>query len=80
MSHLEKQALWYLVWGVINLFDSSDDSDLVELEGLKYRRITGWSLGFIFGFTSFIEVAVLILLCSPSVGKNAFRVSGMLAL
>jgi hypothetical protein len=68
------------VWGIINLFDSNDDADLVELEGLQYRRITGWSRGFIFGFSSFIEVAVLILLCSPSVGKNAFRVSGLLAL
>jgi hypothetical protein len=80
MNMMVALAMWCLTWGVYNLFDFSDDASLNEEDKLKHRRLFGWSIGLIYGFTSSLEAAVLFLLCSPSIGKNAFRNSSIGAL
>lgn len=73
MNLMMAVAIWCLVWGIYELFDFPDDLEDKSMDGRKYRRLFGLTRGLIFGFTSFLECAVLLLLCSPSVGFNAFR-------
>ena len=80
MNMMVALAMWCLIWGIFNLFDFADDASLNQIEQRKHRRLFGWSSGLIYGFTSSLEAAVLFLLCSPSIGKNAFRNSSIGAL
>lgn len=73
MNMMMTVAIWCLVWGIHELFDLPDDLEEGAMDDRKYKRLFGLTRGLIFGFTSFLECAVLLLLCSPSVGFNAFR-------
>jgi hypothetical protein len=73
MNLMMAVAIWCLIWGIYMLFDLADDMAESAMDQYRYKRLFGWTRGVIYGLTSFLECAVLLLLCSPSIGVNAFR-------
>ena len=70
---LEGLIVWCIMWGLYSYMDISDTSE---------DSMTPWELlldGVVYSISAFFETIILLLLCSSSIGINAFKKSYLMA-
>ncbi len=70
-------GFWTLVWAALNIFNiSNTEGDQLKSEE---SRLFAVAHGICYSVSSFVELVILLLLCSSSIGKNNFNRSWFVA-
>lgn len=72
------KGYWTISWGALNIFNVSN-TDAGDNLKTEEARLFAVAHGVCYSISSFVELVILLLLCSSSIGKNNFNRSWLVA-